>query len=99
MDAYQTQPGLGNLLLDEDFKDVMSRYQQAWRDVTAAAISAGLPVPGMASALTYYDSLRAAELPMNLVQAQRDYFGAHTYRRTDKPGYFHTQWQDKNTCS
>ncbi len=99
MDAYRTQPGLTNLLLDVDFRDVMSRYQQAWRDVTAVAISAGLPVPGMASALGYYDSLRAAQLPMNLIQAQRDYFGAHTYQRTDKSGYFHTQWQDKNTCS
>ncbi len=99
MDAYRAQPGLTNLLLDVDFRDVMGRYQQAWREVTAAAISAGLPVPGMASALGYYDSLRAAQLPMNLVQAQRDYFGAHTYQRTDKSGYFHTQWQDKNTCS
>ncbi len=99
MSAYQEQPQLANLLLDEGFAYVMSRYQQAWREVVGAAIQAGLPVPGMASALTYYDSLRAAQLPMNLMQAQRDYFGAHTYQRTDKSGYFHTQWQDGNTCS
>ncbi len=99
MSAYRTQTELANLLMDAGFADVMSRYQQAWRDVVAAAIQAGLPVPGMASALAYYDSLRAAQLPMNLVQAQRDYFGAHTYQRTDKSGYFHTQWQDRNTCS
>lgn len=94
MDAYHKQPELTNLLLDEGFAGLTGRYQQAWRDVTAAAIQAGLPVPGMASALAYYDSLRAAQLPLNLMQAQRDYFGAHTYQRTDKPGYFHTQWQD-----
>lgn len=94
MDAYKKQPHLGNLLLDESFRDVMSQYQQAWRDVVTAAVAAGLPAPGMSSALGYYDSLRSARLPMNLMQAQRDYFGAHTYQRVDKAGSFHTRWQE-----
>ena len=91
--AFGRQPALDNLLLDEGFGDAVSAYQQDWRKAVAAAVQAGIPVPGMASALCYYDSLRAARLPMNLMQAQRDYFGAHTYRRVDKPGSFHTQWQ------
>lgn len=95
MDAYQKQPQLANLLLDESFGNVVGRYQQSLRDVVAAAMQAGIPVPGLSSALSYYDSLRAARLPMNLLQAQRDYFGAHTYMRTDKPGIFHTQWQQQ----
>ncbi|NLT97377.1 MAG: NADP-dependent phosphogluconate dehydrogenase [Christensenellaceae bacterium] len=91
--AYGRQPALASLLLDEGFGEAVSAYQQEWRGVVAAAVQAGIPVPGMASALCYYDSLRAARLPMNLMQAQRDYFGAHTYQRVDKPGSFHTQWQ------
>jgi 6-phosphogluconate dehydrogenase len=80
--------------MDDYFVDVAARYQRGWRDAVTAAMAAGLPVPGMASALAYYDSLRAARLPMNLMQAQRDYFGAHTYQRVDKPGIHHTRWQD-----
>jgi 6-phosphogluconate dehydrogenase len=91
--AYEQRPALANMLLDKGFGDAVGAYQQDWRSVVAAAVQAGLPVPGMASALSYYDSLRAARLPMNLLQAQRDYFGAHTYHRVDKPGSFHTQWQ------
>jgi len=94
VEAYGKQPKPANMLLDAGFGDAVGRYQQAWRDVVAAAVQAGLPVPGMASALGYYDSLRAERLPMNLMQAQRDYFGAHTYQRVDKPGSFHTQWQE-----
>jgi len=91
--AYGRQPALASLLLDEGFGEAVSAYQQEWRGVVAAAVQAGTPVPRMASALCYYDSLRADKLPMNLMQAQRDYFGAHTYQRVDKPGSFHTQWQ------
>jgi 6-phosphogluconate dehydrogenase len=94
VEAYAKQPQPANMLLDAGFGDAVGRYQQAWRDVAAAAVQAGLPVPGMSSALGYYDSLRAARLPMNLMQAQRDYFGAHTYQRMDKSGSFHTRWQE-----
>jgi len=91
-DAYQKNVNLPNLLLDDYFKDVVGSYQQEWRKVVMAAVEAGIPVPGFASALTYYDSYRSHELPMNLLQAQRDYFGAHTYQRIDREGTFHTQW-------
>jgi len=91
--AYEQRPDLANMLLDQDFGGAVGAYQQDWRSVVAAAVQAGIPVPGMASALSYCDSLRAVRLPMNLAQAQRDYFGAHTYQRVDKPGSFHTQWQ------
>ena len=92
-DAYEKAPDLPNLLLDDYFKEIVGSYQQEWREVVMTAVAAGIPVPGFASALSYYDSYRSAELPMNLLQAQRDYFGAHTYRRIDKQGTFHTQWQ------
>ncbi len=91
-DAYQSDAGLANLLLNDYFRDIVDRYQQDWREVVMTAVSAGIPVPGFTSALSYYDSYRAADLPMNLLQAQRDYFGAHTYQRVDKEGVFHTQW-------
>lgn len=91
-DAYQSDAGLTNLLLNDYFRDIVDRYQQDWREVVMTAVSAGIPVPGFTSALSYYDSYRAADLPMNLLQAQRDYFGAHTYQRVDKEGIFHTQW-------
>lgn len=91
-DAYQSDAGLANLLLNDYFRDIVDRYQQDWREVVMTAVSAGIPVPGFTSALSYYDSYRAADLPMNLLQAQRDYFGAHTYQRVDKEGIFHTQW-------
>lgn len=91
-DAYEKNPSLTNLLLDDYFKEIVGSYQQEWRDVVITALAAGIPVPGFASALSYYDSYRSDELPMNLLQAQRDYFGAHTYQRIDKEGTFHTQW-------
>ena len=91
-DAYEKDPNLANLLLDDYFKDITASYQKEWRDVVITAIEAGIPIPGFASALAYYDSYRSEELPMNLMQAQRDYFGAHTYQRIDKEGTFHTQW-------
>lgn len=94
-DAYDRNPELDNLLLDEYFKSVVENYQQAAREVVAVAIQAGIPVPGLASALAYYDSYRTEVLPANLLQAQRDYFGAHTYQRVDREGTFHTDWLKK----
>lgn len=91
-DAFTNNPELKNLLLDPFFKDVMHSYQDAWRKVVAAAVTRGIPVPGFASALAYYDSYRSERLPANLLQAQRDYFGAHTFQRVDKEGSFHHNW-------
>jgi len=90
--AYDRNPELSNLLLDTYFKEIVESYQEAAREVVAMAIRIGIPVPGLASAIAYYDSYRAATLPANLLQAQRDYFGAHTYQRVDKEGTFHTNW-------
>lgn len=91
-DAYDRNPELKNLLLDTYFKQVVENYQDAWREVVAAAVTRGIPAPAFASALSYYDSYRSERLPANLLQAQRDYFGAHTYERLDKEGFFHYQW-------
>ncbi|WP_100406595.1 NADP-dependent phosphogluconate dehydrogenase [Bacillus solitudinis] len=91
-DAYDKDPGLTNLLLDSYFQKSVEEYQDAWRDVVAEAVKRGIPVPGFASGLAYFDSYRAETLPANLLQAQRDYFGAHTYQRVDKEGVFHTNW-------
>jgi 6-phosphogluconate dehydrogenase len=91
-DAFDRNPNLQNLLLDHYFQSVIEKYQQAWREVVATAVTNGIPVPAFASALAYFDSYRSATLPANLLQAQRDYFGAHTYQRTDKEGVFHTSW-------
>jgi len=92
--AYDNDPGLQNLLLDKYFKDAIESSQSAWREVIATAVKHGVPVPAFSSALAYYDGYRSAVLPANLLQAQRDYFGAHTYERVDKPAgeYFHTNW-------
>jgi len=92
--AFETNPKLTNLLLDPFFADSIENSQQAWRGVVSAAIQGGIPVPAMASALTFYDGYRCGQLPANLLQAQRDYFGAHTYERVDKPRgeFFHTNW-------
>jgi 6-phosphogluconate dehydrogenase len=80
--------------LDDYFKEIIERNQIAWRKVIAKAIELGIPVPAFSSALAYYDSYRSEVLPANLLQAQRDYFGAHTYERIDKPRgeFFHTNW-------
>ncbi|MDO7905292.1 NADP-dependent phosphogluconate dehydrogenase [Paenibacillus sp. JX-17] len=91
-DAYDREPALKNLLLDPYFQNVVESYQSAWREVISAAVSQGIPVPGFSSALSYYDSYRTERLPANLLQAQRDYFGAHTFKRVDKEGVFHHQW-------
>lgn len=93
-EAYEKNPKIANLLLDDYFKEIVERYQSAWREVVVAAVNAGIPVPAFTSALAYFDSYRTADLSANLLQAQRDYFGAHTYERIDKPGFFHTKWLD-----
>ena len=91
-EAYDREPELDNLLLDSYFKNIVESYQGALRQVISLAVAQGVPVPSFSSALAYYDSYRTAVLPANLIQAQRDYFGAHTYERTDKEGIFHTEW-------
>ncbi|WP_135547037.1 NADP-dependent phosphogluconate dehydrogenase [Paenibacillus cymbidii] len=93
-DAYDRNPELRNLLLDDYFKNVVTGYQDAWREVVSVAVSRGVPVPCFASALAYYDSYRTERLPANLLQAQRDYFGAHTFQRVDREGTFHFQWME-----
>jgi 6-phosphogluconate dehydrogenase len=93
-DAYDQDPELRNLLLDPYFKEIVENYQQPLRQVLAVAIERGIPVPSFASAIAYYDSYRTETLPANLLQAQRDYFGAHTYQRIDKEGVFHTNWME-----
>jgi 6-phosphogluconate dehydrogenase len=93
-EAYEHAPGLANLLLAEYFRDAIADAQQAWRRVVATAVTCGVPVPAFSSALAWYDGYRSARLPANLLQAQRDYFGAHTYERIDRPRgeFFHTNW-------
>ena len=94
-EAFDQNPALPNLLVDPYFTSIVSEYQSSLRDVLGLAIAQGVPTPAFASALAYYDSYRTATLPANLVQAQRDYFGAHTYERIDKEGSFHTEWSTK----
>jgi 6-phosphogluconate dehydrogenase len=94
-DAYDRESALTNLLLDPYFKEIVEGYQSALREVISLAVKHGIPVPGFSSALAYYDSYRTETLPANLLQAQRDYFGAHTYQRIDKDGIFHTEWLEK----
>jgi 6-phosphogluconate dehydrogenase len=93
-EAYDTQPDLTNLLLAPYFKEQVQNAQAAWRRVVAQAVNLGIPVPAMSSALAFFDGYRRERLPANLLQAQRDYFGAHTYERLDKPRgeFFHTDW-------
>jgi len=93
-EAFDRNPGLTNLLLDPYFKKQIDAAQAAWRRVVAKAAQKGIPVPAMSSALAFFDGYRRESLPANLLQAQRDYFGAHTYQRVDKPrgDYFHTNW-------
>jgi 6-phosphogluconate dehydrogenase len=90
--AYQANPELPTLLADEEFGKDLTGAQDAWRNVVATAARLGIPVPGFSAALAYYDALRAERLPAALIQGLRDYFGAHTYRRTDRDGVFHTLW-------
>ncbi len=101
--AFENNPGLPNLLLDPFFKEKVESAQDGWRRVSATALLNGIPVPAITSALCYFDGFRTERLPANLLQAQRDYFGAHTYERTDKPRgeFFHTNWTGRggNTAS
>ncbi len=92
--AFDRQPDLPNLLLDPYFQTTLAETQSGWRKVVAAAVEAGISIPAFSSALAYYDGYRSARLPANLLQAQRDYFGAHTYERVDRPRgqFFHTEW-------
>lgn len=92
IDTYAEDAEIANLLLAPYFKKIADDYQQALRDVVAYAVQHGIPTPTFSAAIAYYDSYRSAVLPANLIQAQRDYFGAHTYKRTDKEGVFHTEW-------
>ncbi|HEY7502016.1 MAG TPA: NADP-dependent phosphogluconate dehydrogenase [Vicinamibacterales bacterium] len=95
-EAFRRDPSLVNLLLDRAFRDAIAARQAAWRLVVQTAIGLGIPVPAMSASLAYYDSYRSARLPANLTQAQRDFFGAHTYRRIDREGSVHTDWSKKD---
>ncbi|MBT8046587.1 MAG: decarboxylating NADP(+)-dependent phosphogluconate dehydrogenase, partial [Pontiella sp.] len=93
-EAFDANPDLVNLLLDPFFTDAVENAQASWRRVVMKSVELGIPMPAISAALAYYDGYRAARLPANLLQAQRDYFGAHTYERLDKPRgeFFHTNW-------
>jgi 6-phosphogluconate dehydrogenase len=94
--ALRAEPDLPDLILAPFFREALSLSQAGWRRVVGAGASWGIPLPAMAASLAAFDSLRSARLPANLIQAQRDYFGAHTYRRVDREGSFHTRWEEKN---
>ena len=96
-EAFDRRKRLVNLLLDPYFKTAVRRSQKSWRRVVQQAVKMGIPVPAFSSALAYYDSYRRATLSANLIQAQRDYFGAHSYKRIDQPmeKTFHFRWFDK----
>jgi len=94
--AFARQPELATLLSDEAFAAKLMQTQKAIRQVIQTGIRAGIPLPGMMGALAWFDSYRSGWLPANLVQAQRDYFGAHTYKRNDRAGVFHTLWTEKS---
>jgi len=93
-EAFERNPDLVNLLLDPFFQEAVEKAQAAWRNVASTAVQLGIPLPAISAALAYYDGYRTARLPANLLQAQRDYFGAHTYERIDRPRgeFFHTNW-------
>lgn len=91
-EAYDINPELANLMLDPYFKNILESYQDEWREVICTAVRCGLPTPAFSSALAYFDSYRSEFLPANLLQAQRDYFGAHTFERVDENGVFHHKW-------
>lgn len=93
-EAFDKNPDIANILLDPYFCDKLAEAQQGWRNVLGQAIVNGVPAPTLSAALEYYDGYRCGRLPANLLQAQRDYFGAHTYERTDRPRgeFFHTNW-------
>ena len=94
--AYAREATLANLMLADRFRDALAERQGGWRHAVTSAIDLGIPVPALAASLAYYDAYRSGRLPANLTQAQRDYFGAHTYRRVDRDGIFHTDWHPVN---
>jgi 6-phosphogluconate dehydrogenase len=94
-EAFSRNPNLDNLLLDPFFKDIVTKNQKNWRLVVSTAANCGITVPAFSSALSYFDAYRSETLPANLLQAMRDYFGAHTYERVDKDGVFHTDWLEE----
>jgi 6-phosphogluconate dehydrogenase len=94
--AFADEPGLTTLLTHEYFRDAVAAAQDGWRRVVTDAARYGIPAPGFASALAYYDGLRAERLPAALIQGLRDFFGAHTYRRVDRDGSFHTLWGEED---
>ena len=91
-EAYASDPRLDNLILGDYFRDSIVRCESAWRRIVALAAANGVAAPAFSSALAYFDGFRRARGPANLLQGLRDYFGAHTYRRLDQPGSFHTRW-------
>jgi 6-phosphogluconate dehydrogenase len=95
--AFERDAGLVNLLVDPGFAEMVVARHDALRRLVGFAAANGIPVPAFSAALAYYDAYRSARLPANLIQAQRDYFGAHTYRRMDREGTFHTEWQEMET--
>jgi 6-phosphogluconate dehydrogenase len=90
--AFREHPTLTNLLMTDRFREAISQRQDAWRRVVTAGAQNGIGLPAFGASLAYYDGYRRERLPANLIQAQRDFFGAHTYERTDKPGAVHTEW-------
>jgi 6-phosphogluconate dehydrogenase len=98
-EAYERNVQLPLLLADDYFAEAVSNSLAAWRRVVAGAAQNGIPTPAFSSSLAYYDGIRAERLPAALIQAQRDFFGAHTYRRVDKDGSFHTEWSADRTES
>jgi 6-phosphogluconate dehydrogenase len=99
VEAYKRNAALHNLLLDKYFTRIIKKTQRNWRVAVSAAIKHGVAVPAFSASLAYFDSYRSARLPANLLQAQRDFFGAHTYERIDKPGVFHTEWTESDQKS
>jgi 6-phosphogluconate dehydrogenase len=95
-EAYERNPNLTNLMLDPFFTEILNRAQTSWREVVSLAVTNAIPVPAFSASLSYFDSYRSERLPANLLQAQRDFFGAHTYERIDKPAgeFFHTDWPE-----
>ena len=91
-EAYERDADLASLLVDDHFAEAVANSVESWRRVVGLAVATGVPTPGFSSSLAYYDGLRADRLPANLIQGLRDFFGAHTYRRTDDDGDFHTLW-------
>jgi len=93
--AFNRNNDLPNLLVDDVFQESVNSRQESLRFVIQTAIESGIPMPAMSASLAYYDSYRSERLPANLIQAQRDFFGAHTFERIDKPGTFHADWEEK----